>query len=201
MKPHEFRRNLEAEYHKTGDTVKFPAAETSEKAHELSAQLKLLISEVTRDLLQEHKNIFSAEQINEIIEHENDLLSIEVYDQQKFVKNRLIDFGYQQAADNIFPDESLMVISLPGPLRKRDLTKIEDPSAEEKMWLKIYEDIVENLWYRCRNFAKQNNILIERINPLGIHSSEDYYYLWAVYPKNRIPLEAKPPSDQILDNN
>jgi hypothetical protein len=200
MQPHEARKYFE-EHDLTPDTKKFPAAETSEKAHELAEELKLLISEVTRRILQEHNNIFSTEQINEIIDRENDLLSIEIYDQQRLVKNRLVDFGYQQAADNILPDESLMVISLPGPLRKRDHTNIENPSEEEKMWLKIYNDIVEYLWWRCRNFTKKNNILIERVNPAGIHSNEDYYYLWAVYPQNRNPLEINPPTEDTFDNN
>ncbi len=202
MEPQDITRHTLEAYERKADKKFFPAAETSAPAHDLATELKLRFLESTRKSLSFYSGTFSEEEIRDITRQEKDMLSIEIYDSHDLAQSRLRDFGYSKAAEQILPDETLLVIHLSEPMREKFPEEPGlDLSHQQKVWKEIYEQTIPQLWRLRDTFADQFGVHIERINPVATHDPNNYYYLWVVSPAGRKPIEVWSVSDSEHGGN
>ncbi|MEK7680777.1 MAG: hypothetical protein AAB348_01900 [Patescibacteria group bacterium] len=195
MAKHNIENDFFESYTRPADTSKFPSAEISEFAHELSSELKRHFQDVVRNSLAESDNVSEAVK-QKIVEQMHDTPSIEMYDGMNHIKSRLKDFSYAGQVNKINKNEILLVIQLPEPMKQWPLTK----GADQIDWQNIYLNCIDRLWATMREFAASRNLYIDRINPVGVHRQDNgYYYLWLVCPSNRKnAIEQEYPDDQPL---
>jgi len=72
---------------------------------------------------------------------------------------------------------------------------------DEINWLEIYNQCVNEMWDTAYRFVDKQNIVVDRVNPAGIHRPDGYYYLWLIYPAGRAVLETEFPDDEIQDRS
>jgi len=175
-------------YHARPDLIRFPAAELSEELQELTAELRLDFQTAVREAMRLFEHIPDAVK-QEAVNRAYDLPTVEIFDTSDAIQKRLRDLQIdQQTINRLKPDEIIMTIHLPDPMRVPFAQA--DQLEHADFWRELYYAGTQALWNAAEQFGRDHALSLERINPAGRHDLDKggYYYIWHFSPQGREPL-------------
>ncbi len=105
------------------------------------------------------------------------------------------ELGLGTGKPEISSDNGVLVFNLPKPLAKfwwksdslPGLASHRKPLGSVIEWGGIYYDLMPIVWNITEEFELGNHLIFDRINGLGQHVPDSYYYVWKV----SLPIEHK----------
>jgi hypothetical protein len=118
------------------------------------------------------------------IEKELDLPKITITNGKK-AQEMLEELGFE---DRISPENIILVFQLPKPIANfwwKGKSRLNTSWEKETNgivleWGKIYRGLIPTVWELINKYEEEGNLEFWRINEIGEHSADEYYYIWEI---------------------